>query len=175
MVAWENSSVEAWGNTQVVDSSRSHNITTNGNARIVHNPKNINEYIAFYNIQNSNGKAKLYKAVHKVDGRFVSDKKFDFEYIIGQVATADFLDTNMEVNCGHGIHIAYKEWAIDFGKDWEDLAILEVEANIDSIVVPTNGSGKVRTDKVLVLREVPLEECGLLGKILAKKRKKAGA
>ena len=48
-------------------------------------------------------------------------------------------------------------------------------ADIDSIVVPANGTGKVRTDKVLVLREVPLEECGLLGKILAKKQKKAKA
>ena len=189
--AWENSSVEAWenssvvargnssvvarGNSRVVDSSRSHNITTYGNSRIVRNPKNIDEYIEHYNIQHSNGKAKLYKAVHKVDGRFVSDKKWDFEYIIRQVATADFLDVDSEIDCGHGIHIAYREWAVDFGRNWEDLAILEVEADIDSIVVPTEGSGKVRTDKVLVLREVPLEECGLLGKIIAKKRKKAGA
>ena len=47
----------------------------------------------------------------------------------------------------------------------------QVEADISGIVVPLNGSGKVRTDKVLVLREVPLEECGLLGKILEKKRR----
>ena len=173
--AWENSSVGAWGNAQVVDSSRSHNITANGNARIVHNPKNINEYIDHNNIQHSNGKAKLYKAVHKKGCVFVSDKKSDFEYIVGQTAAADYLDADSEIDCGHGIHIAYKEWAVDFGRNWEDLAILEVEADIDSIVVPTNGSGKVRTDKVLVLREVPLEECGLLGKILAKKRKKAEA
>ena len=191
VVAWENSSVEAWenssvvargnssvvawGNTQVVDCSRSHNITANGNARIVRNPKNINEYIEHYNIQHSNGKAKLYKAVHRKGCGFVSDKKSDFEYIIGQTAAADYLDDDSEIDCGHGIHIAYKEWAVDFGRNWEDLAILEVEADIDSIVVPANGSGKVRTDKVLVLREVPLEECGLLWKILAKNRKKAEA
>ena len=175
VVAFGNSSVEAWGNTQVVDSSRSHNIATNGNARIVRNPKNINEYIDHYNIQHSNGKAKLYKAVHKKGCGFVSDKKSDFEYIIGQTATADYLDVDSEIDCGHGIHIAYKEWAVYFGRNWEDLAILEVEADIDSIVVPTNGTGKVRTDKVLVLREVPLEECGLLGKILTKKRKKEEA
>ena len=175
VVARGNSSVEARGNAQVVDSSRSHNITTNGNARIVHNPKNINEYIDHYNIQHSNGKAKLYKAVHKKGCVFVSDMESDFEYIIGQTATADHLDVDNEIDCGHGIHIAYKEWAVDFGRNWEDLAILEVEADIDSIVVPTNGSGKVRTDKVLVLREVPLEECGLLGKIIAKKQKKSGA
>ena len=168
--AWENSSVEAWGNTQVVDSSRSHNITANGNSRIVHNPGNINEYLDHYNIHHSNGKANLYKAVHKVGGRFVSDKNWNFEYIIGQTATADFLDADRSIDCGHGIHIAYKEWDIDFGFDWPDLAILEVEADIASIVVPDGCTGKVRTDKVLVLREVPLEECGLLGNFLAKKR-----
>ena len=175
VVAWGNSSVVARGNTQVVDSSRSHNITANGNARIVHNPKNINEYISYYNIQHSNGKAKLYKAVHKKGCVFVSNNKSDFEYIVGQTATADYLDMDSGIDCGHGIHIAYKEWAVDFGRNWPDLAILEVEADIDSIVVPTKESGKVRTDKVLVLREVPLEECGLTGKILAKKQKKSEA
>ena len=84
---------------------------------------------------------------------------------------ADSLAADPNVVCGHGIHISYKEWALDYGKNWNDLAILEVEADISSIIVPLNGSGKVRTDKVLVLREVPLEECGLLGKIMAKKRR----
>lgn len=60
---------------------------------------------------------------------------------------------------------------MDYGKNWRDLAILEVESDVSGIVVPLNGSGKVRTDKVLVIREVPLEECGLLGKIIAKKQR----
>ena len=170
VVAWENSSVEARGNTQVVDCTTKHEITTSGNARIVYNPKNITEYLDYYGIQQSNGKVKLYKAVHNRNGRYVSNNSGDFEYAIGETAIADSLTINPNADCGHGIHIAYKEWALDFGKDWQDLAILEVEADVSSIVVPMNGSGKVRTDKVLVLREVPMEECGLLGKILAKKR-----
>ena len=168
--ARENSSVEARGNTQVVDCTTKHEITTSGNARIVYNPKNITEYLDHYGIQQSDGKVKLYKAVHKRNGLYVSDKWSNFKYVIGNTAIADHLDTDPNVDCCHGIHIAYKEWALDFGKDWRDLAILEVEADVSSIVVPINGSGKVRTDKVLVLREVPMEECGLLGKILAKKR-----
>ena len=171
VVAWENSSVVAWGNTQVVDCTCEHNIYVSGNARIVYNPRNITEYLSHYGIQQSDGKVKLYKAVHKRDGKYVSDKIADFEYAIGEMAIADGLTADESVDCGHGIHIAYKEWAVDFGKDWRDLAILEVEADVANIVVPLNGSGKVRTDKVLVLREVPLEECGLLGKILAKKRR----
>lgn len=169
--AWGNSSVVARGNTQVVDCTDKHNIAVSGSARIVYNPKNITEYLSHYGILQSCGKVKLYKAVHKRNGRYFSDKCDDFEYSIGEVAIADSLTTDPNVDCGHGIHISYKEWALDFGKDWRDLAILEVEADVSGIVVPLNGSGKVRTDKVLVLREVPLEECGLLGKILEKKRR----
>ena len=168
--AFDNSSVEARGNTQVVCCTDEHNIAVSGNARIVYNPKNITEYLDHYGIQQSDGTAKLYKAVHKRNDRYFSDKTCDFEYAIGEVAIADSLTTDPNVDCGHGIHIAYKEWALDYGKNWRDLAILEVEADISGIVVPLNGSGKVRTDKVLVLREVPLGECGLLGKILAKKQ-----
>ena len=171
VVARENSSVVAWENAQVVDCTDEHNIAVSGNARIVYNPKNITEYLDHYGIQQSDGTAKLYKAVHKRDGRYFSDKCGDFEYSIGETAIADGLTMDQSVDCGHGIHIAYKEWALYFGKDWRDLAILEVEADVSSIIVPLNGSGKVRTDKVLVLREVPLEECGLLGKIIAKKQR----
>lgn len=44
------------------------------------------------------------------------------------------------------------------------------ENKIKDIVLPTNTNGKVRTSEVKVLREVPLEECGVFGKILAKRR-----
>ena len=169
--AWENSSVEAWGNAQVVDCTNNHDISTNGNARIVYNPRNIAEYLDHYGLQQSDGNVKLYKAVHKRSGRYVSDHISDFDYIIGETAIADGLTVDQNVDCGHGIHISFKEWALDYGKLWNDLAILEVEADVSSIVVPLNGSGKVRTDKVLVLREVPLDECGLLGRIRANKRR----
>ncbi len=62
-------------------------------------------------------------------------------------------------------------WCLDWGRNWKDLAILEVEAEIDSIVLPTHSDGKVRAPKVKVLREVPLEECGLYGNMLAKRKK----
>ena len=170
VVARGNSSVVAWGNTQVVCCNDEHNIAVSGNARIVYNPKNITEYLDHYGIPQSDGTVKLYKAVHKRNDRYFSDKMGDFEYAIGEVAIADSLTADPTVDCGHGIHISSTESAVYFGKEWLDLAILEVEADISSIIVPLNGSGKVRTDKVLVLREVPLEECGLLGKIIAKKK-----
>ena len=67
--------------------------------------------------------------------------------------------------------MAYMQWALDFGRQWDDLAILEVKAKLDDVIVPPN-SGKVRVGEVTVVREVPLEECGLFGKILARRIKK---
>ena len=170
VVARGNSSVEAWGNTQVLDASRGHNVKTFGHSRIVYNPKTVEEYLNFYGINQIDGKVKLYKAVHKRDARYFSDNDRNFEYVEGCVATADYLDDNPEKGCGHGIHVSYKEWAVNYGRNWPDLAIIEVEADVSKIIVPTNNPGKVRTDKVTVIREVPLGECGLLGKRLAAKQ-----
>ena len=171
VVARGNSSVEARGNAQVVDETRNGDVSVSGNARIVYNPRNINEYLKHHGIEETNGKVRLFKAVHKRNNEYVSDHNGEFTYTIGEEAQADNLDTNNLEDCGHGIHMAYKEWCVDYGREWKDLAILEVEAEVSGIVVPLGGCEKVRAEKVLVLREVPLEECGLLGKILAKRMK----
>ena len=166
-----NSSVEARGNAQVVDETENGDVSVSGNARIVYNPRNISEYLKHHGIEETNGKVRLFKAVHKRNDEYVSDHNSKFTYTIGEETQADKLDTNNLEDCGHGIHMAYKEWCVDYGRSWKDLAILEVEAEASGIVVPLGGCGKVRAEKVLVLREVPLEECGLLGKILAKRMK----
>ena len=168
--AWENSSVEAHCNSQVCDCSRTHKISTSANARIVYNPRNIKEYCENYDVPYNENAVKLYKAVRNRNGRYFSDRRSTFEYVVGEVATADSLTEDTTEECGHGIHMAHIAWAVDYGKTWKDLAILEVEADTSGIIVPVNGSGKVRAASVKVLREVPLEECGLLGKILAKKK-----
>ena len=67
--------------------------------------------------------------------------------------------------------MAHLNWVLDYGRDWSDLAIIEVKANLKDIVVPTSSNGKVRCKEVTVIREVPLEECGLYGKMLSKRRK----
>ena len=184
VVAWENSSVVARGNSsvvananaQVVDRLRGGRIEITGNARIVYMPKTIEEYCAFYGIEHTKKKGKFFKAVRKTDGRYFSDRDSDFEYVIGNKVVADGLDTDVTEDCGQGIHIAHKAWCLDYGRSWKDLAILEVEADLSSIILPNGCPGKVRCKEVKVLREVPLEECGLYGKILAKDRKeKEGA
>ena len=79
-------------------------------------------------------------------------------------------DADTTEDCGRGLHISHLDWALRFGRDWSNLAILEVETNIDDIVKPDNTDGKVRTSKLKVIREVPLEECGVYGKILARRK-----
>ena len=169
VVARENSSVEARGNVQVLDFLVGGKIEIGGNARIVYNPKNIHEFMNFYGIKHNKKKAVFYKAVHKKDNCYFSDYKNSFLYNIGQKIKIE-CDTNVAKDCSYGIHISHLNWALNYGKNWGDLAILEVETDIDEIVLPKNSDGKVRTGEINVLREVPLEECGLYGKILAKKR-----
>ena len=186
VVAWENSSVVAWGNSsveargnssvvargnsQINQKSDASKINASSNARVVHDPHTIDEYVDFYGIENSNGKAKLFKAVRKHDGVYHSDWDADFVYTIGESVAADGFCTDPNEDCGRGIHMAYLDWCLAYGNCWTDLAILEVEADMSTVVVPKCGSGKVRAPSCKVIREVPLEECGLYGKALAKRR-----
>ena len=172
VVAWENSSVEADGNTQVNERSTKAKIKISGNARIVYNPKNTNDFINFYGIKHTKTRATLYKAVHKyADGTYHSDYDENFIYHLGQEVSV-YADTDVSITCGKGIHVSHLNWALNFGNGWDDLAILEVSTKIDDIICPKDTDGKVRASKIKVIREVPLEECGVYGKILAKRRMK---
>ena len=168
--AWENSSVVARENSQVVDRLTFGRIEITGNARIVYMPKTIEEYCSFYGIEHDKKKGKFFKCVHKKEDTFFSGYE-NFVYKIGEKAVADKLDPDPREDCGHGIHIAHLAWVLDYGNNWDDLAILEVEAELDKIVLPDGCPGKIRCNEVKVIREVPLEECGIYGKILAKRQK----
>ena len=170
--AHDNSSVVAKGNSQVVDAHRRGNIKVSGNARIVYNPDNITDWASANGITITDGKIRLYKAVHKRDGKYVADWDNDFIYTIGAVAEANGFTTDPEKDCGRGIHMATLGRSAAYGRDWDDIALLELEADADEIVVPLYKTGKVRAPKALVIREVPLEEAGIMGKILAKRRAK---
>ena len=170
VVARGNSSVVARGNSQIVDCLYGGKIEISGNARIVHNPKNIHGFMDFYGVKHDKKKAIFYKAVRKAkDGTYYSDHDNDFTYVVGEEKTEPNINKDANEECGAGINIAHLNWALDFGEDWHNLAILEVETKISDIVCPLNTTGKVRTSAVKVLREVPLEECGVFGKILAKR------
>ena len=169
VVARDNSSVEAWGNSQIVDVERRGNVKVSGNARVVYNPDNITAWAEGNDIPIIDGKIKLHKAVHKRDTEYVSDWDRDFFYEIGEMAVAAGFTTDPEEDCGQGIHMATASWACAYAQSWDDIALLELEADAAEIVVPLYETGKVRAPKAKVLREVPLEEAGLLGKMIAKR------
>ena len=170
--AWENSSVVAWGNVQIVQKSGCVSTALNGNSRIVHDPDTIDEYIdSVGDLYHDDLTVRLYKAVHKKNGRYFSDYDRHTEYMIGSVTVADYITSNQENDCGHGIHMADKSWCVAHGNGWDDLAILEVEAIKSEIVVPRHGVCKVRSPRVRVIREVPLSECGLLGEMIERRRR----
>ena len=170
--AWENSSVEANANVQVVDRLDGGKICISGNARKVYMPKTIKEFMDFYGIRHDKENATFYKAVHKLTDIYVSDRNRNFVYAIGSKVKEPDCEQNIYEPCGKGIHISHLGWAIDYGRNWDNLAILELKVKIDDIVLPINTDGKVRVPEADVIREVPLEECGIYGKILAKRRKK---
>ena len=169
VVARDNSSVVANANAQIVDRSCGHKIKISGNARIVYMPKSIVEFCDFYGIKHTKTKAIFYKAVRKYKDIYYSDYDSDFIYEVGKTKS-EKCDDNKSKHCGQGIHIAHLNWVLNYGTDWHNQAILEVETKLSDIVLPDDTDGKVRTSQVKVLREVPLEECGVYGKIIEKRR-----
>jgi len=174
--AQDSSTVKAWGNVQICKTTRHlGKITTHANARVVAEPKSVDEFLGFYGISSDESTAVLYKAVHKIDEggaiKFVSNYDKEFEYKTGEKICSNGFDMNSDNACSQGIHVANLNWVLDFGASWDDLAILELKVNVLDIVIPDDSNGEVRVPEALVVREVPLEECGAYGKILTKRRK----
>ena len=99
----------------------------------------------------------LYKTVHKIGNIYISDYDKKFEYIIGEKIKHNCSE-NTNKSCDVGLHVSHKMFAITFGIDWSDVALLELKVPIDKIVVSNDCNGKIRTSELEVLREVPKEE-----------------
>ncbi len=172
-VLYGNANAEGAGNAQIADIARKGNVKISGNARVVYNPSNIDEYTDFYGLESNKSTVRLFKAVHFTGEKYYSDADYDFIYTIGGVAVpTNGFDDDVYKTCGAGINLAHKAWALNYGHAWDDLAILELECEKADVLVPLMSDGKVRARKAKVIREVPLEECGLLGKMLARQRAK---
>ena len=173
VVAWGKSSVEAWDNSQICVMSQAVQLSVNGNAREIWASESIESYAQHHGcyIDSVAQTVTLYKAVHKRDGKYISDWDNSSTYEIGETMFPhDFCNLKSELY-GAGIHLAHMACAVAFGANWSDLAILECECKCDEVLVPKFNDGKVRAKSAKVLREVPLEECGQYGKILAMRRK----
>lgn len=102
-----------------------------------------------------------YKAVKKIDGKYISAWDNKTEYIPGQLLET-LTDKNPDRVAVKGIHIASLEFAQHYGDGWNNVAILELEVDVKDIVVP-DAKDQIRTSRVKVLREVPFEEMGEWG------------
>ena len=167
----DNSTADGAGNAQIVDCVRKSNAKVSGNARIVCNPSSIDEYIDFHGLDATEDTVQLFKAVHFDGEKYYADADHNFVYTIGEMTVPrNGFNANANETCGAGINLAHKAWALNFGCTWNDLAILELECDKADVLVPLMSDGKVRARKAKVIREVPLEECGLYGAMLAKQR-----
>lgn len=101
--AYDNSSVEAWGNVQVVNRQINGKIKLSGNARQVFMPRNIHEFLDYYGVKHMVGSESfnvclIGKGRKKVIGEFVCDwiQQYDVHpiegengYIIGEDVYSD--------------------------------------------------------------------------------------
>jgi len=172
--AREHSSVKARANVQIVKFSDAAKLTIAGNARIVNGyPQSIEEYLDLHGIAHKDGIATLYKAV-RPDSHSFRDP--GVQYVIGKTIRQN-CDPNTHESCSVGLHVSYLAWALDFGRSstsGNPFKVIEVAVPIDKIVLPKECDGKVRTPELTVLREVPVSEWGLYGRILAKRWKQEG-
>lgn len=127
--------------------------------------KFLAEYESWFNSRSTTVKEDLkriyYKAVKKSNGKYISAWDNKTEYVPGQILETE-TDKNPDRVAVKGIHIASLEFAQNYGGGWTDVAILELEVNINDIVVP-DAKDQIRASRVKVIREVPFQEMGEWG------------
>ena len=183
VIAHDHSRIKAHGNSHVIDFLIASNINLYECASVCSNPEEIKEFMDFYRIEHDKTTATFFKAVHKkmevvsknqnsiYSYRYISSFDSHFEYKIGEKVISNGFDNNIMELCGAGIHVSDKHSALKFGMRWNDLALLEVRVKIKDILLPKHSNGAIRVPEVEVIREVPLKECGLVGKFILQKNK----
>lgn len=159
--ARDSASVRGYDHAQIVDSLFDGQIEVTGNARIVRYPQTVDEYCNTYDIKRDDTTGRFFTFLHKEGSQYFEDCYKKNEYKIGETIRADQLD------------IAHLNWVL--AKQYRNgtsFAIVEVEAKLDNVVVPPHSTGQLRCSEITIIREVPLEECGVYGKILAKKNRR---
>jgi hypothetical protein len=121
------------------------------------------DYSKRYPVKVKGKTATLYKAVHKTaDGSYYADYDKSFKYEIGKKATQE-CNPSLDSSCTFGLHVSHFSFALNFGRGWTNLAILECSVPVAKIHVAKDCDGKVRTPELKVVREVPASEFETLG------------
>ena len=121
--------------------------------------QDLDFYLKNFKVKKSeDGKSLImYKAVHKINGEYVSDYDKDFKYKIGNLYKEECSE-QIDKSCDVGLHVSDLVFAINFGSNWENMAILEVIVPIETTVISKDCNGKIRTSELRVIREIEKEE-----------------
>ena len=139
-----------------------HNITLNDTSQLIpfktfNTTPSLDFYLKNYKVEVKEKSVIMFKAVHKINEEYVSDYDKNFKYKIGE-KTEHEINTDINNSCNVGLHASNIEFALNFGRGWNDIAILEVEIPKDKIVVSKDCDGKIRTSEMTVLRELDKSE-----------------
>lgn len=153
-----NAKVLAYGNAMVW-ARNNQEVETHDQAVVYYGPLSAEQFCNFFGVATTDhGTAIMYKAAHKREGFYYSDYDSSFRYKACETIRPEFeINTDIKCSCGSGIHCATLEWAEEYGNDWYDGVILEVEVPLDGVVVPERTDGKVRVPWAKILREVKPE------------------
>lgn len=180
VVAYGNSKIEAEGNVRVINyQDTKNNIRLGHNSSIVYYPRTFDEYISFHNLKSTEESVTLYKVVRKLDSdgqtKYVNLYNTNLEYRIGETISANSPIINSYDDSSYGIHCSHLDWSLEYVSIYKEAVILELEVQKRDIINPNmiyiwDNVGEIRAYKAKIIREVPLEECGLYGKTLLKIR-----
>jgi hypothetical protein len=143
--------------TEKINIQKGKNVNYIQIKKTLSNTPSFEMFKKMYPVKLNSKKSILYKAVHKRDKKYFSEYNSSFEYQIGEIKKHK-IDKQKENSCSTGLHVSHKIWAVNFGINWDDMALLECEVPINKIIVAKDCDGKVRTSELKVLREVPKEE-----------------
>src|SRR3990167_4805450 len=143
--------------TKKIDIVKGKNVTFVQIKKTITESPTLEMYKNFYPVEKKGNELLIYKAVHKIDGKYFSEHSKSYEYKIGELKE-EKNDSSTSNSCSFGIHISHLIWACIFGRDWKDLAILECEVSPKDIVVSKDCDRKVRASKIKILRELDKNE-----------------
>lgn len=161
------SSIKGYENSVIKIDSKGliNNISLHGRSHLIPLCESLEDFIATYDVKlDEQGRLILYKAVriNPNSDNYISNHDRNFVYKVGEFAIELNFNKNKYKECSSGLHASTLKYAVDYGKHWEDLVILEVRVNKEDLVVPIGTDGKIRAKKLFVERAIPPNEYAIL-------------
>lgn len=158
----ENASVKAFSNSRVYDLAGCTRIELNDYASVATSPKDLEGYTSFNGIKATESSFIAYSyAVKGDDGRYYLPSNPHDVFAIGDKIITEIKNLSGAL--------------CDYQRDCRDCAIIELRVDKSSASIGDKymiGDEYMMRFPVVTIREIPLEECGALGKIILEKKKR---